>query len=59
MGLNLKAQAVNIFTQGAEKAKVVSGQILSQRIREKFDVHKLYFLIKTEFEILLSVYQKG
>ena len=36
-----------------------TGQILSQRIREKFDVHKLYFLIKTEFEILLSVYQKG
>ena len=59
IGLNLKAQGVNIFTQGAEKAKVASGQILSQRIREKFDVNKLYFLIKTEFEILLSVYQKG
>ena len=40
---NLKAQTGKIFTQGAEKAReFASGQILPQRIGEKFDAQSFF-----------------
>ena len=58
IGLNLKAQAVKIFTQGAEKARELHQGKFFLKEYVKSLTFKLYFLIKTEFEILLSVYQK-
>ena len=58
IGLNLKAQAVKIFTQGAEKARELHQGKFFLKEYVKSLTCKLYFLIKTEFEILLSVYQK-
>ena len=55
---NLKAQAGKIFTQGAEKARELHYGKFFLKEYVKSLTCKLYFLIKTEFEILLSVYQK-